>query len=339
MTTPLIKALIYGPPKSKKTWWSCNAAAHGFNVHLLNADPDGWIVLNNPAFDQSLRSRINVIDISDTPTTAAVTLFMSAFLKFTKFWYVPSTRQVYLNYMTIPNDVAFWAINPTLLTPYDLVIVDSLSAMAYSSMFAYALNNEIDLSDASKIDWEAFGWQGRLLSWQLVTLVTLPCHVIVTAHATVYEKRKTITNNFGKKEQLVEWSRIVPQSSSGPHALSIAKHFNEILFTNLLGENSFINAAPAPDRDGGSRVIAPRNYPWADLQPSHLAEAYGIKPLAPIAECPAFKFFNNKAELEGTGANANAPTKPALNITRTLPLGKPKLEMRPLDALKALNIV
>src|SRR5688572_11841464 len=74
----LIRSLIYGKAKAKKTWWACRAASLGYNVVLLDGDDGSHIVRQLPL---EARKRILIVDLVNTQTRAVFAEFMVQFCK------------------------------------------------------------------------------------------------------------------------------------------------------------------------------------------------------------------------------------------------------------------
>ena len=257
----LLRVLAYGPAKTKKTWWAAKAAESNFNVILLDGD-DGWHILKN--IDKQYQKRISVIRMVDTHKSAAFCKGMTTLLKEYKLVWdevkkqssklQPNANCIYLNFET--------------LTRNDVVIVDSWTALTYSLMFQFAMENDIDISDANKVEWDGYGWAGRIATWMINQLQALPCHVIVIGHRTVYEKRS-------KDGKTVESQRQQLASTSGNHAATMPGKFSDILTFSIKGASYKIDTSGDYDRDGGSRLFPPKIYNWEELQFKDLILAAG----------------------------------------------------------------
>ena len=103
----------------------------------------------------------------------------------------------------------------------------------------------------------------------------LPCHFIVIGHQTIYEKHKKVMIN-GREKDTIEWSRLQIQSTSGPHAMTVGTEFSDILRFYFVGDNVKISTTAEEGILGGSRLIPPGSYKWADLQFKDICEQAGI---------------------------------------------------------------
>ena len=276
----LLRAFIYGADKTKKTWWALRAAEAGFNVVLLDGDGGSSIVRQiKPEFHE----RILIADLLDSLDRAVFAEFMAMFLREgNSFTWDEDDRQFVLRPKA---EHAHLVVDSSKLGPDTVLIVDSWTALAASTVFRYALENNLDLSDAARTDWDGYGWQGRFLTFVAQKLKALRCHVIVIGHQTVYEKR----SSDGKT---VLSSRTVPVSSSNNHAMALTKNFNEVLYFQALGPSTFkVSASGGADLVAGSRVLEPRVYDWDKCTPMSIMEKLGIHAPEQLERSEAFRWY------------------------------------------------
>lgn len=311
------RILAYGAPKTKKTWWALRAAEAGFNVLLLDSD-DGYHIVNQ--IPKEARRRIYVVDATDTTTQSIASIFMTLFCKQKPLYWLEKEKRVAL---TSGDKARAMFIDFSKFDRNTVVIVDSWSAIVNSLALQFAKENGIDLADASKTEWDGYRWMGQLGNWMMQQLKTFPCHVIVIAHASVYEKKK-----MEGKQQTTEWTRIQVKSTSGANAMGIPQHFSDIFyFTSLNDKNFRISTSIDKDRDGGSRLIPPGQYDWDKFSFLDYCKLAGI-PL-PSTDLPLLDFSSNVAETvadlkpatetqpaaqKGTIVAPNAGVKPGLGI-------------------------
>lgn len=260
----LLRELLYGPAKTKKTWWAAKAAEANFNVVLLDGDA-GWHILNN--IKPEARKRIQVLDFVDKQKDAVFCLALTEFLKTGKLWWDeerkvsaklnPSSSVIYLDIERLTNQT--------------VLIIDSWTALSWSLLFRYAKENSIDLTDPDKQEWDYYRWAGSLMTWVMKQLKTLPCHVIVIGHQTMYEKRS-------KDGKTIESQRQQIVSSSGNNAMTLPKDFSDILTFSVKKTMFKISTEAAEDADGGSRIVPPGVYDWNALQFADVCR-YGSIPL------------------------------------------------------------
>src|SRR3546814_4333696 len=57
----------------------------------------------------------------------------------------------------------------------------------------------------------------------------MPCHVIVIAHPDEYQKKKmpdrSTQRSVSEADMEIEWTRMIPKSSSKPHGLTLGQFF------------------------------------------------------------------------------------------------------------------
>lgn len=261
------RIFAYGQEKSKKTWWACKAAEAGFNVTLLDGDAGALITRNLSA---KARERIGIINLVQERTRTVFPEFIAQFLRpENKFVWDLEAKKT--NIGLKDPEHSHIIVDASKLTGNDVVIIDSWSALAVDVRQKYANEHNIDLSDAERTDWDGYGFEGNFLTWTVTRLKALNCHVIVIGHETVYEKR----DKDGKK---ILSQTTQPISSSGPHAKTLGKNFDDILYFQRASDTAFfIHTGGEKDRVGGGRLMAPANYKWEDLPPSRYLEATGAK--------------------------------------------------------------
>lgn len=260
----LLRVLAYGPAKSKKTWWAAKAAEAGFRVTLLDGD-NGWQILKQIA--PEAQSRVEVIDLVDTFKASVFALALTQLLKDGKLvWNENTGTSARMN-----PDKATATLDLELMNHEDVLVIDSWTALVWSLVLRYSKENAIDLTDPEKADREFYGWGNSMVKWMLNQLQSLKCHVIVIAHATVYEKY----TGTGKNLKLV-MQRRQPISTSGPNAMQMASKFSDVLYFSVKGSSYKIDADGDNDKDGGSRGLPPKMYNWEELQFKDLCAAYGI---------------------------------------------------------------
>ena len=296
----LLRELVYGPAKSKKTWWLGKAAEAGFNILLLDGD-DGWHILSQIA--PEAQKRIQVMDLNDELNSVIFSNFMARLLKKgTIVWDEKAKKSAQLN----PNANCV-SIDITKMGKYDILCVDSWTALIKSLMWQYALENTIDLAEADKSDWDFYGWGGRLALWMLDRLCSLQCHLVVIAHATIYEKRdKSGKKVISQKRQII--------STSGPNAMQIPSKFSDVLYFYPKGSAFKIDTKGTDEADGGSRLVAPGIYNWDDLQFKDLIKAAGLD--LPPVDNPFIDY----------SVAVKEPVKPSGGLIKTV--GKPTAKLK-----------
>jgi len=277
----LLRELCYGGVKLKKTWWAGNAAAAGFNVIMIDGD-DGLHILNN--IEPAIRKRISVIDAIDEFDRPVMAELVTRVLKGRPFLWNEKTKRLAPSVAAANPLHQHMYFDATKLTANDVLVMDSWTALSWSLSFRFAVEHSIDLSDASKTEWDGYMWSGNMANWVLSQISALPCHVVIIAHeqlAEKYENNKVVS------------SRTQPASISKNHSKLLGGKFSEILYFKIVGRTINIDTNASSSRDGGSRLIPPGIYKWEDLQFKDVCRYAGIVPPidAPLSE--AIKFFKS----------------------------------------------
>lgn len=301
-----LRLFLYGAEKTKKTWWTAGAAQAGFNLIYLMCDDQGDIIFRMQP--PEVQKRIYSIDIVDRFDVDNAANFMVPFLSGKEFIYNEIEKKLVVGASGINPEHGHYRMNANLLTPNDVLVIDSWTKLVKSLNLRYNRKNQIDITDpdANKDNWGGFRYAGETLDFFLNKLASLNCHVIVIGHSHVYEKYE----GKGAKREL-QWSKIVPVSSSGPHAFKIGAHFTDILYFYVRGSMYRIDSSGDQDRVGGARSIEPKVWDWDKLQFSDLIEKLHIpKPTnAPPPE--AAKYYPPGMEVE-FGKSSSAGNKPLI---------------------------
>lgn len=268
----LLRVLCYGRDKTKKTWWCAKAAEAGFNVILLDGDDRSSIIKQIPI---AARKKILIVNAVNTRTRAVFSLFMASFMRPGNTFYWDEERKVSLpdTVKRIPEK-SYIYFDTNKLTANDVLIIDSWTALAASTLLQYASEQEIDLMALEKEgdQFALLNFQSRFLDYCLNQIHTMPCHVFVIGHETIYEKWE----GKGKDRKMIS-SEIVPISSTGPHAKKLSKHFEVLHFSKISSDAFRIDAGGDKDKPGGSSFLAPKKYNWDDISPKTLLDAVGSK--------------------------------------------------------------
>lgn len=304
----LLRILIYGPAKSKKTWWAGKAAEAGFNVLLLDGD-DGWHILKNIA--PEAQKRIQVVNFTDELRRPIFATALARLLKDGKLIWDEKAK---VSAKLQPNENCI-DIDFSLFGKYDIVILDSWTALTRSLMLQYAKENMIDLSIAEESDdkWGYYRWAGTCATWALSQFTALPCHIINIGHVDVYEKRS-------KDGRTIEWTKQQVKSTSGPHAMQLPSEFSDILYFHQHKTAFKIDVQGTDEADGGSRIVAPGSYNWDNFQFSDLIAAAGLS--LPPKDHPLIDYSVNAPKAKTTALKQNS--KPGL----VQPVKKPTAKLQ-----------
>lgn len=297
----LLRILAYGNAKTKKTWWAGKCAEAGYNVLLIDGD-DGWHILSQIA--PAAQERIQVVNMTDERGRPIFAQNLARLLKDGKLVWDEKEKK---SSKLAPNANCIH-IDLAKLDKQSVFVVDSWTALARSLLLQYARENMIDLSVAEEGDdkWGYYRWAGALATWMISQITALQCHVIVIAHTDVYEKRS-------KDGKTIEWSKRQVKSTSGPHAMQLPSQFSDILYFYQKGTATKISTKGNEDADGGSRLIAPGEYNWDDLQFKDIIKVAGLAP--PATDLPMIDYSMANAAIKPAGSSLVTPVdKPVANV-------------------------
>lgn len=299
-----IRALAYGRPKTKKSWWAYRAAEAGFNVHCFDFDSGGQIA---HLIDPQYRDRINIIDVTDKPGKAVGAEFTAFLLRGSQFLYDETLKEIRI--ASPKADSGHYLLNINKVKSNDLFVMDSWTAFTMSVRLNYAIENKVDLSDAKKHEWDYYRAEGDYCNWVLDQIKNFRCQWIVIAHLTIYEKYRNRVENGRKVRDLVEEREII-KSVSNPHALTVPGSFTDVLrFFKTKTGNFQISTKPSAENDAGSRHVAPNIYDWDKLQFKELAKAAGVLPNE-WEPSEAVRYFGPGETVEGFNLVTNKPLIP-----------------------------
>lgn len=228
----LIKGLIMGVEKSGKTDWAARAALAGFNVLYLDGDVAAATIHQLPP---EARKRIFYLDFGDDfaggkEDTRMIDL-MYEFFTSTKFVWNDSKEDKFTlrQYDSEADEV--WVIYPGKLDWRWVVVLDSWTTLSYSGMVSKAKDLGVSIADVEKVNREIYAGVGNRLTNMASIIQKMPCHVIVIGHPDEYQKKKApdrVTVREAKELDMeIEWTRMIPKSSSKPHGLTLGKFFTD----------------------------------------------------------------------------------------------------------------
>lgn len=231
--------MILGDPKAGKTEYALKAAEAGFNVLYLDGDVAAQTI---SAVKEEARSRIFYMDVGDrldSGIDARMIALVASFFTSSKFLW-NDTKQAEYSRAKDSHDAEtgaatdeIWEIRPARFDYRWVLVLDSWTTLSYSAMLAKALDMGVDLGDIEKADMNLYAGAGNRLTNMLATIQKAKCHFIVIGHPAQFEKTKSQENmsaqEAGKaKNRIIEWTKMVPKSSSNPHGLTMGKYFSDI---------------------------------------------------------------------------------------------------------------
>lgn len=282
----LVKAMILGDPKAGKTEWALRTAEAGFNVLYFDGDVAGQTI---NAIDPKARERIFYMDCADRVDGGLEPRMIDLATEFftsTRFAW-NDTKQLVYNRSKDSHDPEtgaaldeIWEIRPSRLDHNWVFVLDSWTTLAYSAMLAKAIAEGISLADIEKAERNMYQGTGNRLTNMLTTIQKMRCHVIVIGHPRQYEKRKspdgkTVREATKENEQIIEWTKMVPASSSNPHGLTMGKYFSDIgwIDINKVGKR-VMTFDVSGDRVSGGHLTG-RGDPRGDYSFANLLKSIG----------------------------------------------------------------
>lgn len=258
-----LRLLIYGKPKTRKTWWAGTAAAT-HRVWLLDGENNTGILRNLPPEHQS---RINRIPLAGQPHVPALAMFCAAMFKVKSFlWHMGEQRIFDLAYLTEAHDDQwFLSVDIRRLTTDDVIIIDSWTKVCSDMGLNYAIDNALDIfggergkrTAGGKNDaMDYFRFLDMALDAVLQALQAMPCHMVLIGHEQSYElEAKT---PLGTKK--VNKTQVI--SGSGKHSSKVPAYVSDVLFitANDDGRSSTLHTASEAYRDGGGANVAPSTH-------------------------------------------------------------------------------
>lgn len=234
----LLKALIIGDPKSGKTDWTARAAEAGFNVLYMDGDVGTQTIAG---LSPEAKSRIFIMDVSDKLVgdqfDPRMIQCVADFMTSSKLLWNDNKQQVYSSQRDEHNEDGtardeIWEFRPSRFDHNWVWAIDSWTTLAYSGMLAKANEQGVSLADIEKVERSIYQGVGNRLTNMLATIQKAPCHVVVIGHPRQFEKTRAPEGKSQREikeiDRIVEWTKMVPASSSNPHGLTMGKFFTDI---------------------------------------------------------------------------------------------------------------
>lgn len=276
----LLRALIYGPPKSQKTYFAMRLAEAGYNVILADLD-DGAAVGHR--LSEAAKRRVFRLDMrpnSDsygTSGAAALSYAMSG-----QTVYFDEEIRTYVPIQKIDPDREYLRIALNRATARDVLVLDTWTAFVHQLTM-----NSVNVFSALKVpklEWDDYGAIRLILDHFLGGLTKLNCHSIVVAHSETYAKKKPDVDPKGKQiHEIISSVRLQPASVSRAHAETMAGKFTDVLYMENKGATLGVRISTkgTVDFDAGSRYLAGADYKFDDvnstviMRPEHNALVAG----------------------------------------------------------------
>jgi hypothetical protein len=231
----LIKLLLVGDGKVGKSRFAGEAAAAGFKT--LYIDGDVAIPTLNQ-LPQKAKDNIYLLPAHDTISNGQRdTRFCDLIQAFTtniKFrWNDTESR------IARPNDTGeIWEIQPSLMDESCILVIDSWTALCESIALKAAVANGVMLTDATMNEMRpVYQVSGNIAKSMLQVIRAMPCHVIVCAHPDEYQHKVAPPGrklaDIKEKDMVIDWTKMVPMSTSRPQSLNMAKYFTDVAWIEV----------------------------------------------------------------------------------------------------------
>ena len=269
----LVKLLLIGDGKLGKSHYAAMAAACGLNVLYLDGDVALPTIRKLPL---EVRSRIYHMDIRDTilggQRDSRMWEVMKEFTSTVEFrWNDSQGRPA----KRADVGAEIWAIKPGRMDHTSVLVLDSWTSFTESVTLAAAIDNNVDLAEASTSQMRPVYQMAGLKGTQMLQMIrSMRCHVIVLAHPDEYshttkpEGRKV--KDIKEPDLIIDWTRMIPKSTSKPHGMQMAKYFTDVAWmaTNPSGSERLLDFRMKDDRVSGGHFNGRENtdkYSFANL--------------------------------------------------------------------------
>ncbi len=302
-----LRLMLYGKPKTRKTWWAGTAGAT-HRVIILDGENGTGILSNLP---DTSRANITRIPLAGKPYNPAMALFCSLLFKKQQFlWDMINETQVANPHSVNPAGV-YLDVSLGNLNHNDVLVVDSWTKIASDSGLQYMIDNNIDPYAGDKKQFDYYGYQDLVLDAILQAMSCLPCHLVLIGHEQYY--------NHKIKEGLVtrEITRLQLQSSTGKHAAKLPAYVSDLLWfeSGASTKDTNIVTSSSDYRDGGARTVPPATHQFSTWQFKDYAKLAGIEPAsveALAAGQKGFTAYSGQEILDLLGASKAANPTPVV---------------------------
>lgn len=255
----LIKLLLMGFSKSGKTHWTLEAARAGFNLVYLDGDVARQTLAQ---FPDEIKKRVYYFPIGDTLQTARMCQLVDKMLTTPHYLWNDTKAKSFTGTDSL-EDSAVWELKLSLLTPRDILVIDSWTTLSTSAIRYYALQNGYDLNTFDELNsrqkQQLYQGAGGRLTHICLALKAAPCHVVVIAHPDEYEHRSRPSGakagEVKEKDHVIEYTKQIPKSCSKPHGATMAMHFSDVLEIAPTGfkDGRYVDGRPDPSKSTGGR--------------------------------------------------------------------------------------
>lgn len=299
-TQTIAKLLAIGDGKVGKTHYAAEAAKAGFRVLYLDGDVGaqtiGFMVAKGELTPEEA-SRIYLLDIGDTIAggmrDTKFVEFMNEFTSLAKLRWNDTHQRIAKR-----NDAncEIWEIQPALMGPNDLIVLDSWTGYAESVMLWCGRANGVDIANASTHEMRPVYQGGGLKTTELLQIIrSSPTNWIVLSHPDEFthttKPEGTKAGSINEKNLTVDWTKMIPKSTSKPQGLQMPKYFTDVAWLELspAGNERRLNFKPKNDRVGGGHFSDSKS--TKDYSFVNLVKAIGGKDPDPNATMPWLKII------------------------------------------------
>lgn len=320
-TDRLCRLLLIGDGKIGKTPYAGLAGEQGFNVLYLDGDVGGPTIASLPA---KAKENIYLMNVGDRFDGGAIghqfVDFMVQFFSTPKVLWNDSEGKLLVR-GTDTASLEVWELYPSKFDYTWVLVIDSWTSLVQSCMLWAARANGVDLANASLSQMrEVYKASGMKLTQFLVIIQRIKCNVIVIAHPDEFVKldkpEGVRIKDINEKDLKVAWTKMIPKSSSKPHALTMSKFFTDIAWmeANKAGTERRINMRLSDERVSGG----------------HLNDMKTMQ---------EFNFARLVKAVDGNVPTVNAPIEPALIIHSAGTYEAPSVVGKVLDGTKDSAVV
>jgi hypothetical protein len=263
--TPLLHAMILAEEKAGKTSWLLAAAESGFNVLLLDGDVAGPRIHE---LSEEAKSRVYYMDVSDDLVgdgDPRMIQIVADFFTSSKYLWNDTKQRQYSRTRDEHDEETgackdeIWEFKPALLDRNWVLGIDSWTTLSYSGMLAKGQDLGVNLADIEKAEQNMYQGVGNRLTNIAITQQKARCHTVIIGHPSQYEKLGNPSGerlkNVKQGDKIVEWTKMIPKSSSNPHGYSLGKYFSDIgwIDVNKFGKRE-LNFLKTSERTSGGNL-------------------------------------------------------------------------------------
>lgn len=320
----LVRLLLIGDGRLGKSYYAAMAAAAGLNVLYLDGDGARATIQKVPL---AARKRIYYMDIRDSvlggQRDARMWDIMKEFTSTVEFRWNDTHNRIASRKDT---DGEIWAIKPGRMDHTCVLVLDSWTSFTESVTLAAAIDNNVDLGDATTSAMRPVYQMSGLKATQMLQMLrSLRCHVIVLAHPDEFSHT---TKPEGKKvggiketDLIVDWTKMIPKSTSKPHGMQMSKYFTDVawMVTNASGTERQLDFRLKDDRISGGNFSERKNID--DYSFVNLIKEVGGRLPKPGDSNPVDHWLTITNAGEAGAASAAEPTTQVLDGRTPAPMG------------------